>query len=499
MLRNSPRPWSLAVSAIVASWLVAASPASAQVQDVEPHWVTVVSDHVNLRCGDGVVWYPVLQVDRGTTLRVDGKGFKWLRVAYPAKAVAFVRAEEAEPTADGRSVRLTRPSRLIAANLHSGLDGSWKALLDRPLAPGAQLPLLGRVQDASGAVVAYRVRPPSEARAFISEDFVRPATQEEIARATGLAPDAAEKTQRAPTLAKAKRDAATGERTPPRPAQPAAPPQAEQASQPVPTIAAAPAQAAEPVTLEDVLSQYGQTPAQRAAQKTTEQAAKQAAEEAPRAQRSAAAAPEAAGRASVAAPAFDADRPLPTLQDLQEAFVQVMAQPVASAEIEPLIHEHERLLASLRGKPRQEAAVAHLQRQIALLRIKADLQRNMRRLEEAAERAALASSQIERKIASLESERLYPIRGRLVASALYDGKRLPLLYRLQSIDGPTPVTIAYVLPDHELDLAAKLGAVVGVEGEKTIDPDLGAPLIRPSRVEVLYRPGLEASVPDGDR
>ncbi len=521
MLRNSaPSVSPFAAAVALTAALFAGSPASAQVQDVEPHWVTVVTDRVNLRCGDGVVWYPVWQLKAGTTLRVDGKGFKWLRVAYPPDAVAFVRAEDAKPAPDGRSVTLARPSRLLAANLHSGLDGSWKALLSTALPPGTALPLVGEVKDASGTVVAYRVTPPAQARAYVSEEFVRPATEEEIARATGLAPGRSAPAA-SPAVAAAPsstpRPAATAapaSSSAPQPASPAsATAAAAQRRRPVPTIAATPAQT-DPVTLDEVLSQYsvGSSASSSAQPSAKAPAVSGEAQQRPAPSRAAATSSPAASAASGAAaaaptiaattpsaPAFDDDRPLPSLEDLMTAFRKVMAEPIVNAEIEPLIHEHERLLASLRGKPRQEAAVAHLQRQIALLRIKADLQRNMRKLEEAAERAALASSQIDRKIASLESDRLYPIRGRLVASALYDGKRLPLLYRLQSVEGETPVTIAYVLPDHELDLAAKLGAVVGVEGEKTFDPDLGAPLIKPSRVDVLARPGLEASVPDNDR
>jgi len=488
-------------------------PAQAQVNDIQPHWVAVTSNDVYLRCGDGVVWYPVLRVNEGQLLHVDGKGFKWLRVAYPTGAAAFIRAEEADIDATGKSVVTNRPSRLVAANLHSGLDGSWKALLTSPIAPGAKLTLLGEIRDSKQQIVAFRVQTPSSASAYISEEFVRPATDAEVMAALGGAGNA--RTSRAPRVAAARKtpvSASTPSNHTPSQASitstSAQPRSRALKPQIAPTIAAAPTA---PVTLNDVLRQYGESPSTTASTQanhprgvlapnaTMGDQSDPATHSQPSDQPSfVSAAPTAPMPPPVRNPAFvdnDFDRPLLTLAQLDAAFGNVMAEPVAGAEIGPLMHEHERYINTLLGKTGKASVIAYLRRRVKLLHIKADLQQSLRRLEEAAERAAIAKTAVDQRIRDLDASRIYPTKGRLVTSALYDGKRLPLMYRLQAT-GTSAVTIAYVLPGANLDLAAKLGTVVGVQGDATTDQSLGVPVIRPSRVEVLARGPLEASVPD---
>jgi hypothetical protein len=65
--------------------------------------------------------------------------------------------------------------------------------------------------------------------------------------------------------------------------------------------------------------------------------------------------------------------------------------------------------------------------------------------------------------------------GWLRASAIYDGKRLPRLYKL--VDPATNRTIAYVRPGPVINATSQLGRLVTIEGRTGFDVDLKVRLI----------------------
>ena len=67
----------------------------------------------------------------------------------------------------------------------------------------------------------------------------------------------------------------------------------------------------------------------------------------------------------------------------------------------------------------------------------------------------------------------------------YDGKRLPLLYRLMSVEGGAGRTLAYIAPAEGTDIAGKLGTIVGVVGTREGAAGLRAQVITPRRIDVL--------------
>jgi len=83
--------------------------------------------------------------------------------------------------------------------------------------------------------------------------------------------------------------------------------------------------------------------------------------------------------------------------------------------------------------------------------------------------------------------------GRLTASVVYDGKRLPLLYRVQSIDEDSGRTLAYVVPAKGVDLSGSLGSIVGVAGVAHVDASSRLNIVTPQRVDKL-RAGATAAV-----
>lgn len=171
-----------------------------------------------------------------------------------------------------------------------------------------------------------------------------------------------------------------------------------------------------------------------------------------------------------------------TPEQLYAAYEAIVREPLESAEIEPLIEEYRSVLTA---GDLDSADVPRLTSRLQLLEIRLDLQRDLRAVENATERASRERETIDRLVGDWRSRPAYTVVGRLMASTLYDGRRLPLMYRLQSLDGPGGRTIAYILPDDELDLDAKLGGVVGIVGETRRDRTIRVRMVEPVQVDVL--------------
>jgi hypothetical protein len=86
-------------------------------------------------------------------------------------------------------------------------------------------------------------------------------------------------------------------------------------------------------------------------------------------------------------------------------------------------------------------------------------------------------------VLNIERRAEYTAVGILNASAVYDGQRLPELYRV--CDALTGATIAYVEPNADVPLATMVGTLVGIKGGKTVDPALRLTVISPMSVELL--------------
>jgi len=73
--------------------------------------------------------------------------------------------------------------------------------------------------------------------------------------------------------------------------------------------------------------------------------------------------------------------------------------------------------------------------------------------------------------------------GQLRASGLYNGRRLPRLYRL--VDPNTKRTITYLLPNPSVDLAACLGKYVGIVGHTKYDPKIKLDIFHIKHLDTL--------------
>jgi len=517
------------------------SSADAQVVDVEAPYVVVVdAQRAPIRCGADELYYEVCEVKQGTMLLVDGSdaygvsGDGWLRVAYPDDQPALVKAipDHLDVSEMRGTVTLLRPSRLIALSIDGELSQSWKKLLAKPLEPGASLRIIETIRDDNGEPLAYLVPSPDSARGFMHGRHVRQATASETQayfdgrRAADDAPvaDAAEepvtqitRTTEAPsestdeTIADA--SPAQVDETPTQTAQ--ATTKQSEPQESTTTVAEGDQRKA---SGGDVGSLLGVGAERADANENDTNAEPQAREQTHATPRAPVMPPqqldstvaiaddetfEAAeparpsrqpGAQADATPSME-NRPLPTMSDLESAYTAVLAQKASDAEVGPLIREHERYLEAMQ---RGEASGDDLDREVLrahleLLKIRADLQRSMLRIQNVREQAQQGIRRIDEGIEGIDRSSEYLVVGRLTTSVVYDGKRLPLLYRVQSVDDESARTLAYIVPMQGVDLAGSLGTIVGVAGSSRVDPSSRLNIITPDRVDRLSAPSTASA------
>lgn len=455
------RVWSGSVVAVVCAL---SGSALGQMNSVPPYHAVVTVDDAALRCGSsdsiGLLssMYQVAKLQRGQVLKVDGEAQGWARVAYPAGVWAFVPADSAAPDAGGQSVALTKPIRLKAPNAVLGLKGSWKDALDQPLPVGTKLNIAEAEAAADGrGNTAWKVVPPETARLFIPSTTIRKASPEEVSAFQAAAGRAPAPAPQPVAAAPVPQPAAT-----PAPVRPAA--------APVTTVQTPPAGDPPPPA---TIAMPPVAPAPVGSQ------------------------PQIRPHTPVAAAPAAATPRLTAHEKLEAAFEAVRKQSPESAEYSELLSEFESALARLSpDEPTSAVLRTRIKQRVDFLRLKADLQARQREFAAASEAVAQDEKRLAQKLAEVDAVRQYTIVGRLSASTIYDGKRLPLMYRIQAVGGVAPRTLAYVKPDEALKVETRLGQVVGVIGEAVLDPTLKLNIITPLRIDALEAaPSVETPAP----
>jgi hypothetical protein len=439
----------LALAAAMTMTVVGTGGAFAQISQVEPYWAYVTEGDVLLRSGfrDSVEYYPVAKLAQGTLVRVDGESKDWMQVTYPPGTTAFAPFDTGLVDVAGKTFTLTKQSRLSAANMNDGLKGSWRPLLATPLEPGTKLTLAEFAPVESNRGKAWKVIAPEQARGFLPTKSVRKANESEIAlyqRASGhvpnpqatTSPGVGASTTASPEPTNPSTNTNTGQldapavvdlRNPntgtPTPAETNPPPVA---SQPWPTknqTRPAPSKASQP-------------------------------------------------------------RSKPTIAGLEAAFNAVLKLPIVDGEFNELIAEFERAINEL---PSDEVRTkTALGQRLELLRIRADLQAQRRQIMADQEAVSGDKTIVEQRIADFDRARQYVVVGRLSASTIYDGTRLPLMYRVQTVGGTVSGrTLGYVRPQEGVDPERYIGAIVGIVGEANLDPALRLNIVTPTRIDSL--------------
>jgi hypothetical protein len=430
--------------------LVAFAAASAQVQSVTPYFAMVSGDDALLRCGNEDMLYSIAKLPKGQMLRVDGEGAGWARVGYPTGIAAFAPADALQIDAGGKGATVTKPVKLKAANLTTGLKGSWKDVLETAIPAGTKLTLIDSEATPDGrGGSAYKVAPPEAARAYIQITVLRKATSEEINAymASQAAKPAEAKPADKPIAAKPGDKPATPTTNPPQPAN---------------TPGTQPGD--KTVTLTDPVVNPNTAPVTPGQATPSEQAA-----------------------APVPNVEIKPPQPIPPspYEKLEQAFEAVRKQPPETAEFGELRNEYQAALDKLDDSPASNAIRPRIVQRLEYLKLWTDIQDQKRKLSDSKATWNQDDQLLKQRLEEVDRVRQYTIVGRLSASTLYDGKRLPLMYRVQTVGGPAPRTLAYLKPDDKLNIQNKLGQVVGVLGESVVDSSLKIRIITPLRVDTL--------------
>lgn len=462
-----------------AALVCAAGCAFAQVADVRPFYA-VSTERANLRCGDSDRFYKSGEIAPNTVVLVDGEGQNWSRVSYPGGSSAFVRAEDVQ--VEGTTLRLTQASKLKAANLASGYGGSWKSLLAAALPAGTTLRLIEPAKEETGALVGYRVAMPDVARAYVESRVLRRATEAEIVqyKAQPGAVTAADAEGGAGGTAPGSAPAGATPRIVPAPAAPTGAPSTP-GTQPGSTPGAVPATTRPVIDMTEPLvtgtPAAGEAPTGEV--RGTGQPVETIEQVTPR-----------VGDRGESTPRTG------SVEELEGTFKQVWSQPILTAEVDELAAEYRRALdAQAADSPRRKG----LQQRVDALEARTAYRDTVRRQEDALARLDSQKVRMAEQLAEIERTRVYTIIGQLQPSTVYDGKRLPQMYRVVSVGGTSPRTLGYLKASEELDLDKKLGLVVGVIGQANVDRSLKLNVIDPVRVDVLKSSGGEALRPSAGR
>lgn len=451
---------------LLAAILIHPSALEAQVQPVEPYYAVVTRDDVPMRCKDGAPYYPVRMLERGQVVRVDGESPWWVRVHYLPGMHAFVKADEVRVDDSARELVLTRPSRLMASNVAGGERGNWWYLLDEELPAGTRLPIARTLRTADDRVFGYLVPAPGDARGYIRQEVIRHATSEEVERY---------------------RAALAGEGTP----DPETPDPDREAEQ----------EAERRAERERERQREEEEAARREAEREREAQREQRAGEKPddpevpdptgtEAERETPAAEEITMRpAEPDDVRRDAEGlPVASVETLSELFEESMRAPIREVELDEVIGEFRRKIDVLRepGATDADRRLAQMLRaRLDALTLRQELQESIFATEQSTRRLDERTEHVARVVREAERQQAYAIVGRLVPSTVYDGSRLPLMYRIQSVDTGFSRTIGYITPTAELELDGKLGRVVGVVGHARYDGALRVNVVTPRRVDVL--------------
>ncbi|MBC22436.1 MAG: hypothetical protein CMJ32_00770 [Phycisphaerae bacterium] len=129
-----------------------------------------------------------------------------------------------------------------------------------------------------------------------------------------------------------------------------------------------------------------------------------------------------------------------------------------------------------------EAIAQMAQRRARQLQLKNSIRQRLAQLDRLRQANSQQLEQIESAQVALDARSEYNAVGRLNASAVYNGERLPQLYRVR--DPGSGQTILYLEPDNP-QITAMLGQVVGIVGTTRFDERLQLNIIEPRRIDIL--------------
>lgn len=397
-----------------------------------------------LRAGADSRYYPFGRLETGDVVKVIGEKAGWARVATQGPAfeelfgyVIYPKTEAGyfEIGPDGTTGTTAAPTDLFAPNLDAKFEprSSWKPAAT--LAAGRVLVII-ETATVDGDVV-HKVKLPDEAEGWIDLAQLRPAAPAEVA------------TWEAWRIG-AHRDAHQD-------APDAAPPP------PVDEIVQADGRVLRPMQEPLARIQPNAAASIDAAQPTVDEP----------------------GPPAPAAPAPPPPSPQTRiaqvmLDDLESAYARLLEEPIETAEVAPL----RQLYLDLAARYADRRTLArYADRRAKQLELWAEVQGQRQEIAQLRAKASAASQSAAAARDTIDAMAGYAAVGRLDASTIYDGKRLPKLLRI--CDPATGRTIAYLEPDDGFDYGSMVGRTIGIVGEHAYDGSLRVNVVHPRMIEIL--------------
>jgi hypothetical protein len=425
-----------------------------QMQSVPEYWAITTQTSV-LRSGDSERFYKIADLPTGTFLKVDGESQAWSRVSFPPNVACVVRVEDVK--VEGSTVKVTQATKLRALNAVQGYVASWKSILDVPV--DTTLTLIKEEREGDGPVVGYRVSAPDAARAFVESRALRRASESEVQAHIQKAGIAHSTPTATPAVAPAVTPGATS-------GTPIAQPVSGGTPTLAPTLDLTQPMSTNPTTTPGANPGTAPTSAPTAAVDPSSTLT------------------PATPEVTAAVPAEDSSfsRNVSTLSQLDAAFREVWSQPVMTAELDEIHAEYRKFVDGLGDS--MPKTRERIESRIKAIEVRQQFRETARKMEDDRAKIDSQKSEIQKLVQDWEARRVYTIVGELQPSTVYDGKRLPQMFRVTAVGGPSR-TLGYIKGDEKFNLERMVGTVVGVIGEAELDRSLKLNVITPVRVDQL--------------
>lgn len=174
----------------------AADSSSAPAAPAANTWLRVVTDDVNVRSKPDENSVIVTQVGRDTLLQATREEFGWYQILPPADVFSYVAADYVDRRGADRGIVSVR-----SGSLRVRVGSTQRELDPEKAEVQALLPSGTEVQVVGEQGTWLRIVPPTDVRVYISAQFVRPATAQEIAEWRARQPVATPVQATAPTTA----------------------------------------------------------------------------------------------------------------------------------------------------------------------------------------------------------------------------------------------------------------------------------------------------------
>lgn len=457
------RWWTVVVAAVAVTMLTGrlAEPAFAQNPVKADAWHAVVdTERLNIHSGRAEQFEKISTLKQGDVVLVKSVNtFGWAAIAPPPGLTGFVARQD---VADGDVSGTVRAIGRVPV-LYPISEDPAQCFRRSRVEPDTIMKVLGEVPTADNTMY-LKVEMPEQVDVYVLAQFLRKATDEEVA--------GWKKKLEAEQKAKAPAKPAEPEAAAPK-AEPRVEPQVEPKVEPKPEpkvepVVEPPAKETAPVVEPESSDLPVATEPAKAEVKPVETQPMLLIQPMPTAEQTPAEPTEEPEERIVA-----------TLPNLEQLYAEMTTKAILDAEIEPLLKAYEGFAASTEKPGEQRVAEIRT----TLLKIRLDQQTAMRKLKAA---AAAASKPVTTPTVEIyrdeQDQRVFTAKGRMTSSNVFDGRRLPLLYRIQ--DEITGRTIAYlsVEPKDRLDAERLLDLHVGVIGETVHDPGLHIDVVNVKRM-----------------